>query len=79
MSTYTPEEYTMTITASTKDYDTLADQYAKMLAESMQRTKDAVATDLYNSIFIARPKRLTENNPYIHGALNAIRKQTETL
>jgi hypothetical protein len=46
-----------------------------MLAESMQRTKDAIARDL----FFPRPKRPKEDNRYIHGALNAIRKQTETL
>lgn len=57
----------------------IEERYVKMLAESMQRTKDAVATDLYNSIFTSRPKRLTEDNPYIHGALNAIHKDTKTV
>ena len=53
----------------------ISERYVKMLAESMQRTKEVLARDLFSS----RPKRLTEDNPYIHGALNAIRKQTETL
>jgi hypothetical protein len=72
MSTYTPEEYTMTLTASTDDYTNLSAQYVKNLAAAMQRTKDAIARDL----FFPRPKRLKEDNPYTHGALNAIHKDT---
>jgi len=53
----------------------ISERYVKMLAAAMQRTKDAIARDL----FFPRPKRPKEDNPYIHGALNAIRKQTETL
>ena len=53
----------------------ISERYVKMLAESMQRTKDAIVKDL----FFPRPKRPKEDNPYIHGALNAIREQTKTL
>ncbi len=53
----------------------ISERYVKMLAESMQRTKDVLARDLFSS----RPKRLKEDNPYIHGARDAIREQTETL
>jgi hypothetical protein len=47
----------------------------KNLAAAMQRTKDAIARDL----FFPRPKRPKEDNPYIHGALNAIREQAKTV
>ena len=53
----------------------ISERYVKMLAESMQRTRDMLARELFTS----RPKRPKQDNPYIHGALNAIRKQTETL
>ena len=78
MSIYTPEEYTMTITL---EESSIANRYAKALALSMQRSKDTIASSIFNSAFrnSDRPMRLKEDNPYIHGALNAIRKQTETL
>ena len=72
MSTYTPEEYTMTITLTE---NSIADHYAKALASSMQRTKDAMARDIFKLIV----RRSREDNPYIHGALNAIREQTKTV
>ena len=59
----------------TEEYERIANNYTKNLAAAMRRTKDAIARDL----FFPRPKRPKEDNPYIHGALNAIRKQTETL
>jgi len=72
MSTYTPEEYTMTITLTE---NSIADHYAKALASSMQRTKDMIARDIFKRAI----RRSKEDNPYTHGALNAIRKQTETV
>jgi len=51
------------------------ERYVKNLAAAMQRTKAVLARDLFSS----RPKRLTEDNPYIHGALNAIHKDTKTV
>lgn len=50
----------------------ISERYVKMLAESMQRTKDAMARDIFKRIV----RRSREDNPYIHGALNAIREQT---
>jgi glutamate dehydrogenase/leucine dehydrogenase len=72
MSTYTPEEYTMKMTISEEEYDRLTQTYAKALASSMQRTKDMIAGD----IFKRAVRRSKEHNPYTHGALNAIHKDT---
>jgi hypothetical protein len=53
----------------------IEDRYVKRLAASMQRTRDMLARELFTS----RPKRPKQDNPYIHGALNAIREQTKTV
>lgn len=54
------------------------EEYTKNLAASMQRSKDTLTRNLiFNSGF--RQLRPKKDNPYIHGALNAIRKQTKTV
>jgi hypothetical protein len=50
--------------------------YTKNLAASMQRSKDMIAGQLLRQ---KMGKRLKQENPYIHGARDAIREQTETL
>ena len=59
----------------TEEYERIANNYTKMLAESMQRTKDVLAEEWFKRAV----RRSKEDNPYIHGALNAIRKQTKTV
>jgi hypothetical protein len=72
MSTYTPEEYTMTITL---EESSMANRYAKALALSMQRTKDMIVKEMFEHA----KYRPVGYNEYIHGAKDAIRKQTETV
>lgn len=62
----------------TEEYERIADNYTKHLAASMGTTKDTLTRNLiFNSGF--RQLRPKKDNPYIHGALNAIRKQTKTV
>ena len=61
--------------ASASSKQEVEENYTKNLAVSMRRTIDVLARDLFTS----HPKRLKQDNPYIHGALNAIREQTKTV
>jgi hypothetical protein len=61
--------------ASASKEQEIEERYIKNLAASMQRTRDMLARELFTS----RPKRPKQDNPYIHGALNAIRKQAKTV
>lgn len=51
------------------------ENYTKMLAASMQRTKDMLVTNLFEYAKY-RPQGYNE---YIHGATDAIREQTKTI
>lgn len=75
MSIYTPEEYTMTLTASTNNYNDLSARYTKHLAEALQASKHKLSSQLFKRAL----RRSKAHNSYTHGALNAIRKQTETV
>jgi len=76
MSTYTPEEYTVTMTVSDEQYEDMTRNYATSLAKSIKETKYAIA-----GYFLRQKmgKRLKIDNPYIHGALNAIHEITKTV
>jgi hypothetical protein len=50
----------------------IEEKYVKNLAAAMQRTRDMLARELFTS----RPKRPKQDNPYIHGATDAIHKIT---
>ena len=61
--------------ASASSKQEVEENYTKMLAASMQRTKDTLTRNLiFNSGF--RQFRPKKDNPYIHGALNAIHEIT---
>ena len=60
----------------TEDYERITNNYTKALAASMQKSKDMIAGQLLRQ---KMGKRLKQENPYIHGALNAIREQTKTV
>jgi len=51
------------------------ENYTKMLAASMQRTKDMIAKEFFEYA----KHRPVGYNEYIHGATNAIREQAKTL
>jgi hypothetical protein len=58
--------------ASASKEQEIEERYIKNLAAAMRRSKDAIARDL----FFPRPKRPKQDNPYIHGATDAIHKIT---
>lgn len=61
--------------ASASSKQEVEENYTKNLAASMRRTIDVLARDLFTS----HPKRLKQDNPYIHGARDAIHKITKTV
>lgn len=60
----------------TEDYERITNNYTKALAASMQRSKDMIAGQLLRQ---KMGKRLKQENPYIHGAKDAIHKITKTV
>lgn len=53
--------------------------YTKALAQSMQQTKDALLRHINEHLLINGLRRHKDENQTIHGAKDAIRKQTKTL
>lgn len=78
MNTYTPQDYTVTMTVSDEQYEDMTRNYATSLAKSMQLNKDKISEQVLTKLFM-RDKRDSGGNEYLHGALNAIREQTKTV
>lgn len=73
MSTYTPQDYTVTMTVNSNDYDDLSRNYATSLAKSMQLNKCKISEQILTKLFV-RNKRDSGGNEYLHGARDAIHK-----